>query len=379
MKKIRILTIGHSYVLAINRSFLREMAKHDDFDITVAAPFFVQGSLRPIECENEPIDSRLRLVKLDCYITRRIHIMFYNNSQLKKLLQENFDLVYIWEEPYVLSCYQISRLIPESTPFCFYTNQNIKKKYFFPFSYFEKYNFSHAKKWIACGELVKKVMLAKGFSNDKSKIIPFAVDGNKFKQASDLEKEKYISKHNLKTPLFIYMGRLIPEKGIPLLLDVIKKLNLERDWSFMFIGSGPMKDEIHTWIRENQLEDRVRLSFFQHHEIPDIINKGDILLCPSQTSKNWREQFGRMIVEGFASGLIVIGSDSGEIPYVVGDAGVILPENDIDIWCKTISDIIQNIKPYENYKALGVLRSQKFSAERVGEIFSDLFKEMLGD
>ena len=40
----------------------------------------------------------------------------------------------------------------------------------------------------------------------------------------------------------------------------------------------------------------------------------DVLCAPSQTTPRWREQFGRMLIEAFASGVAVIASTSGEIP-----------------------------------------------------------------
>ena len=45
--KIRVLTIGHSYVIALNRAIVREVARHPDFDVTVAALAF-HGDLRDL-------------------------------------------------------------------------------------------------------------------------------------------------------------------------------------------------------------------------------------------------------------------------------------------------------------------------------------------
>jgi glycosyltransferase involved in cell wall biosynthesis len=53
------------------------------------------------------------------------------------------------------------------------------------------------------------------------------------------------------------------------------------------------------------------------------------LVLPSRTRPNWVEQFGRVLIEAMASGVPVVGSDSGEIPNVIGDAGLVFPEGDI--------------------------------------------------
>jgi phosphatidylinositol alpha-1,6-mannosyltransferase len=65
-----------------------------------------------------------------------------------------------------------------------------------------------------------------------------------------------------------------------------------------------------------------------------------VLCAPSQTTDGWREQFGRMLIEAFACGVPVVGSDSGEIPYVVADAGVVVGERDADGWKEAIARLL---------------------------------------
>src|SRR6185437_16445838 len=63
--------------------------------------------------------------------------------------------------------------------------------------------------------------------------------------------------------------------------------------------------------------------------MPEVLRGFDVLAGPSLTTPRWKEQFGRMLVEAMACGVPVIGSDSGEIPRVIGDSGLIVPENDV--------------------------------------------------
>jgi glycosyltransferase involved in cell wall biosynthesis len=62
--------------------------------------------------------------------------------------------------------------------------------------------------------------------------------------------------------------------------------------------------------------------------MPDILNELDVLVLPSLTRSNWKEQFGRVLVEAMACEVPVVGSSSGEIPNVIGDAGLVFPEGD---------------------------------------------------
>jgi glycosyltransferase involved in cell wall biosynthesis len=68
----------------------------------------------------------------------------------------------------------------------------------------------------------------------------------------------------------------------------------------------------------------------------------DVLCAPSQTTPRWREQFGRMLIEGFACRVPIVGSDSGEIPYVLGDAGLVLGERDEHGWVAGLSRLLEN-------------------------------------
>ena len=77
-----------------------------------------------------------------------------------------------------------------------------------------------------------------------------------------------------------------------------------------------------------------------HDEMPDWLNAMDVLCAPSQTTPRWREQFGRMLIEAFAAGVPVVAADSGEIPHVVADAGVLVAENDLAAWERTLGAIL---------------------------------------
>jgi len=65
-------------------------------------------------------------------------------------------------------------------------------------------------------------------------------------------------------------------------------------------------------------------------EFPNFLKTIDALVLPSITQPNWKEQFGRVLIEAMACGVPVVGSTCGEIPNVIGDAGLIVPESDTD-------------------------------------------------
>jgi glycosyltransferase involved in cell wall biosynthesis len=107
----------------------------------------------------------------------------------------------------------------------------------------------------------------------------------------------------------------------------------------MLVGEGRMEAEVREWARRHQGRVRV-VTGAAHADVPDYLNAMDLLCAPSQTTARWREQFGRALIEAFACGIPVVGSDSGEIPYVVRDAGVIVAEADHEGWVRELEALL---------------------------------------
>ena len=79
-----------------------------------------------------------------------------------------------------------------------------------------------------------------------------------------------------------------------------------------------------------------------HAEVPGWMNAMSVLCAPSQTTARWREQFGRMLIEAMACGVPVIATDSGEIPHVIDDAGVLVPEQEPGTWTRAIERVLRD-------------------------------------
>jgi glycosyltransferase involved in cell wall biosynthesis len=103
----------------------------------------------------------------------------------------------------------------------------------------------------------------------------------------------------------------------------------------------------------------------------------DVLVAPSQTSPRWKEQFGRMLVEAFACGVPVLGSDSGEIPYVIGDAGVVLPEADEAAWATSLADLLESPARQSELANRGLERAQQFGWPSVARKHVEFFEWLL--
>jgi glycosyltransferase involved in cell wall biosynthesis len=84
--------------------------------------------------------------------------------------------------------------------------------------------------------------------------------------------------------------------------------------------------------------------------MPDFYRSLDVLVCPSLSTKRWVEQYGRVLIEAMACGIPVVGSDSGEIPHVIGEAGLVCAEGNTEALREQLQRLMDT-------PALGVLLS----------------------
>jgi glycosyltransferase involved in cell wall biosynthesis len=258
--------------------------------------------------------------------------------ELRALLAEPWDLVHCWIEPYVAAAAQVARGLPAGVPLVFATFQNILKRYPPPFRWIERRAMTRANGVVAFGETTARTVDARGLYQGPMAVIPPGVDITSFRpdpgrRASTLARLGWTDD----VPVVGFVGRLVPEKGIELLTSVLDQV--EQPWRALVVGTGPMQHDLVAWSHRHG--DRVRLvTSAQHHEVPALLNAMDVLCAPSQTTTEWREQFGRMLIEAFASEVAVIASTSGEIPYVVADAGLVVPEGDRTAWQQSIEQLI---------------------------------------
>lgn len=116
-----------------------------------------------------------------------------------------------------------------------------------------------------------------------------------------------------------------------------------------------MEPNIRAWAAP--YNDRVRIVKLTHDEVPRYLNAVDLLCAPSQTTARWREIFGRMLIEAFACGVAVIASDSGEIPNVMRDAGIIVGEQDEDGWVRELERMLEDSRARAEIARRGLERA----------------------
>ncbi len=245
----------------------------------------------------------------------------YHFQGLGQLLEETRpDLIHVDEEPYNLATYLgIRQALSVGAVPVFFTWQNLKRRYPFPFSWFERFAYRNASA-IAGTKGAAGVLKAKGYRGEMAVIPQFGVDPEFFSpRLRDVGGEFVIG----------YAGGLLPEKGVDLILKAAA--GLPGNWAIRLLGDGESKGNLVALSQRLGIADRVSfLERIPSARMPQFYSGLDVLVLPSRTTPSWKEQFGRVLVEAMSCGVPVVGSDSGAIPDVVGDAGLTFPEGDAD-------------------------------------------------
>jgi glycosyltransferase involved in cell wall biosynthesis len=378
---LQVLSISHSYVLALNRRLPHEMALagRGRWEITAVAPSYYAGrnDLRPIRFE-EPRDEACRVIPVSAYFSDRIHFFTYG-KRLRTLLREPWELVHCWQEPYTVAGAQVAWLTPKPVPLVFWTAQSRHKKYPPPFSTMERYCLGRCAGWLACGRTTLETQLARGvgYEDKPHRIAPLGVDTDSFRPDPALRAAtlRELGWDQTGPPVVGFLGRFVPEKGLLQLTRILD--GLKTPWRALLVGSGPLEPRLRAWAQRHGPQARV-VTGVVHRAVPRYLNAMDVLCVPSRTTPTRREQQGRVIIEAWACGVPVLGSDCGEIPHVIADVGVVVAEGDEPGWTTELSNLLESPGRRAELGARGLARATTVYAWPViARLYLDFFAEIL--
>lgn len=303
---------------------LEAIGRYDDIDLTVIVPPFWNDASGQIVLEQAHTDHYQLFVDP---LRRNGKFHTYTFPTLPQRLREiQPDILHMDEEPYNLATWLGVRSARKlGVKSLFFSWQNIQRRYPPPFNMMEKQVLNRVDYGVMGNQAAVDVWRAKGYTGPYRVIPQFGVDTELFRPKTP-------------TPLFIPQERpftigaagrrLVPEKGIDLLLRAAAQV--PGSWQVRIAGDGPIRPTLERLAQDLGIADRVIFSgALPSAEIISFLHKLDVLVLPSRTLPNWKEQFGRVLIEAMACAVPVIGSDSGEIPNVIGDAGLIFAEDDV--------------------------------------------------
>lgn len=329
---MRVVVIGRTYALEINRAKWNYLPSN--VDLTLITPAKIHHPLRIYRAEPS---TRWTHFLLEAWGTDRLSGFAFHPWELWPLLWRlRPDLIQVDEEPSSLAVLEVLLLKPWlKCPVLLFSWENLPIRYRWPFSMVRRFNLRRVDGAIAGTQEAAHRLRADGFSRPIAVIPQLGVDPQRFHPQRNHSLRQELGLH---TFTIGYIGRIIPEKGLWVLLNALSLL--QGDWQCLLVGEGQIRKEWLYQARKRGLGERiVWIPTVPHVKVPEYINAMDVLVLPSLTTSRWKEQFGHVLIEAMACGIPVIGSDSGAIPEVIGEAGLIVPEGNAVALAQALDDL----------------------------------------
>jgi glycosyltransferase involved in cell wall biosynthesis len=316
---MRVLMLSKACLVGAYQRKLEEIAKFDQIELMVVVPPSWQDPAGPVPLERAYTEG-YQLVVEPIRFNGHYHFHYYPGLK-QRLARFRPDVVHIDEEPYNLATWLAWRGAQRvGAGALFFTWQNLNRRYPWPFRWIEQQVLQGVDYALMGNREAARVWQEKGYEGP-FKITPqFGVDPDLYRPPARREPGRVFT-------IGVANRRLVPEKGADLVLRAAAQL--PGVWQIQIVGEGPQRPILAALARELGIGDRVQFTgVIPSAQMPAFLQQVDVLVLASRSRPNWKEQFGRVLVEAMACETAVIGSDSGEIPHVIGDAGLIFPEED---------------------------------------------------
>lgn len=391
---MRILVASHTYIVPLNCEKLRTLAQlHPEVEVTIVVP----KTWKPGGVQNKVIhpkavdEGNFRVIPISNFSQNNQGLLCFGWDFVKLLRTFKPHIIQVEQGSKAIGYAQaitLNRILGLNAKTLFFTWWNLPYDLKFPINHLEGYNLRYTDGIVVGNQDGVDILQDHGYEGPMRVMPQLGVDDSIFAPQPQPELRASL---DIQPDDFVvgFVGRFVPEKG---LLTVAKALaqiastDTTPPWKWLLLGRGPLKEELMKTLDATGISDRVRwVESVPHDEVPHYINAMDTLLLPSETtydfktltSTGWKEQFGHVLIEAMACQVPVIGSDSGEIPHVIKDAGLVFPEGDADQLTHCLLDVMRSPDRKEELGQLGYQRAMTtYTNKALAKELLSFYKEL---
>jgi len=192
----------------------------------------------------------------------------------------------------------------------------------------------------------------------KVRYIPNGVDIKKF-----TPKGRRL-KTNLKRPIILCVGALVPTKRIELVIRAVSRL---KEASLLVVGDGDLKAELKR-IGKGMLADRFELIKVPFENMPQVYRAADVFTLVSEPYYS----FEIALIEAMASGLPVVANQDEIRAEIVGQAGILIEPTDTDQYAEALKQALN-----KNWGKKPQIQAEKFDWDRIALKYEKLFTDLV--
>lgn len=216
-----------------------------------------------------------------------------------------------------------------------------------------------------------KSQLGKYYDAENVSVISMGCDTTKF--SVDNRIENYFGQDD--RPVILFVGRLAEKKGVKYLIEAAEDVEAQ----FVIVGDGPLREELE--LRAQSLGDKIKFwGAKPHSELVTIFASADVFVAPSITAKDGdKEGLPTTIIEAMASGLPVVGSDSGGIKEIIKDGknGFVVSERATEEIANAINKILVDKNLYNSMRETALQTAKSYDYKEKAKQYAELIKSAL--
>lgn len=393
LKKMRILVVSHTYIVDLNREKLRALTQlSPDIEVTVVVPQLWQpGGVQNQTIVSQPLtEGRFRVIPISNLSQNNQSLLVFGSDLIALLQEFRPQIIHVEQGAKALGYAQLillNKLLGLKAKNVFFTWWNLPYQVKFPISWLQQYNLQNTDGAIAGNQDGAEVLRQQGYQGTIKVMPQLGVDETRFYAQP---QPTLAAQLGIQPEEFVvgFVGRFVPEKGLLTLLSALAQIT-DIPWKWLLLGRGILQTELLAKAEENGIKDRLILvESVPHDEVPKYINLMNVLVLPSETTyqfktitaAGWKEQFGHVLIEAMACKVPVIGSDSGEIPYVIGDAGLIFPEGNVAALENCLRQVMSQPELRAKLKNLGYERAiARYTNQALALQLLDFYQQILGN
>lgn len=356
---MKLLVFSSSSIIDINRSYIRSLKLLYNFEIHLAILYkktIVEAHNGISDYKNEPFDVSIHeiiglhprletirsLKKLICKINPNYILLEYDTASYityKTLkIAKNFNI-------------RVGTIIVENR-FRNYLNEfyknflhgDLKNSIGSLFClYFQNFATNNITNLFPISKEAVNVSEKYGFNKKSLFQIPYGVDLLRFVKQDKEYVDSTKKRLGLNSFTIAYFGRLVPEKGVDILLKATSILK-ERNFKILIDNFSFYKSDyiiyLNNIIEEYNLTEKIVFFDSDHNQMPDYYNAVDLVVLPSIENRNFKEQYGRVLVEAMSCETLVIGSNTGAIGEILDNPILLFESNSINSLVNKISEMM---------------------------------------
>jgi glycosyltransferase involved in cell wall biosynthesis len=352
---MKILVVSHSYIVDLNCQKWRVLANLEPgIEVTIVVPksWKPGGVMKGVVKTRFRQEGTFRVMPISNFSQNNQGLLSFGADLMGLLREFQPDIIQVEQGSKSLAYAQLitlNQLLNLKAKNLFFTWWNLPYQLKFPVSLLEAYNLRNTDGIVVGNQDGAKILRERGYPRSMRVMPQLGVDESLFCPQSQPELAANLG---ILPDEFVvgFVGRFVPEKGLLTLLKALVPLK-EQPWKLLLLGRGELKAELSKQAEEFGMSDRlIWIESIPHTEVYRYINLMNALVLPSETtyrfktltSVGWKEQFGHVLIEAMACQVPVIGSDSGEIPNVIAEAGLVFPEGDASALSDRLSQLMNN-------------------------------------